>query len=316
MISKRYRIFKTLFRLLPIRSLLSQPEDKLLRAMRKINRRQKPVVLGGKNFASKQISFSSERIKGKSFDCTVLRHKRPSGKAILYLYGGGMVAAPPRIFFYYARDLGEAIGADVWFPCYPLCTEHSIADSIDALHNLYLQMLAEYGAENIAFYGFSSGASLALGMRAYSAGLSMPVDSPRIIVAVSPGACPANAAEHAAVSSLDKADIGIPAVFLETLRGLLVHGQRDVPEYMVTMDGADFSELPETYIYYGSDEVLLAKKTFIEENLRKANVKHVITVAEGMCHCYPILRYFPEGKQAWDEIVGILKHSLGLAANA
>ena len=62
-----------------------------------------------------------------------------------------------------------------------------------------------------------------------------------------------------------------------------------------------------TYLYYGSYEVIYAFVPLFEEALKKYKVAYKIIVGEGLCHCYPLLSIFPEGKEAQEEIINILK---------
>ena len=62
------------------------------------------------------------------------------------------------------RKLCYGTDSDVWFPIYPLCTEHCITESYDMAYECYRQMIALYGGGNVSTCGFSSGAALAMGM--------------------------------------------------------------------------------------------------------------------------------------------------------
>ena len=60
------------------------------------------------------------------------------------------------------RKLCSQTGCDVWFPAYPLCTDHCITESYDMVYECYRQMLLLYGDGNVSTCGFSSGGALAL----------------------------------------------------------------------------------------------------------------------------------------------------------
>ena len=55
----------------------------------------------------------------------------PSERAILYFFGGGMVIGPDKGDLPVMRKLMQDTGCDMWFPFYPLCTEHCITDTYD-----------------------------------------------------------------------------------------------------------------------------------------------------------------------------------------
>ena len=41
--------------------------------------------------------------------------------------------------------------------------------------------------------------------------------------------------------------------------------------------------------------------------MKKYDATHEVIVGEGMCHCYPLLRFFREGREAQDQIIELLK---------
>ena len=101
------------------------------------------------------------------------------------------------------RKLSFETGCDVWFPFYPLCTEHCITESYAMVYECYRQMIERYGAGNVSTCGFSSGGALALGIAAHNNAQPEPLPQPRHIVAVSPGEVPWNAAEKARMQALN-----------------------------------------------------------------------------------------------------------------
>ena len=75
------------------------------------------------------------------------------------------------------------------------------------------------------------------------------------------------------------------------------------------LDGTkgDFSDFPKTYFYYGGNECLYAFAEYFKKVMEKYKAPYKIIVGKGMCHCYPLLRFFREGRQAQDEIIELLK---------
>lgn len=45
-----------------------------------------------------------------------------------------------------------------------------------------------------------------------------------------------------------------------------------------------------------------------ERIMEKYNAPYEIIVGKGMCHCYPLARFFKEGREAQDEIIELLKY--------
>ena len=73
-----------------------------------------------------------EMITVNGFPCLIVRgDPKPSARAILYFFGGGMVIGPDKGDLPVMRKLMQDTGCDVWFPFYPLCTEHCITETYD-----------------------------------------------------------------------------------------------------------------------------------------------------------------------------------------
>lgn len=173
--------------------------------------------------------------KGNGSPCLIVReHPQPSKRAILYFFGGGMVIGPDRGDLPVMRKLMRETGCDVWFPFYPLCTEHCITETYDMVYACYRRMIGLYGGGNVSTCGFSSGGALALGIAAHNNALGAPLPQPRHIVAVSPGEVPWNDAEKARMQALNRRDVAIDYAFLETVERFMRHGQEQVPDYMIS----------------------------------------------------------------------------------
>ena len=159
--------------------------------------------------------------------------------------------------------------------------------------------------------GFSSGAGLSLGIFLHNNALGKPLPMPGRIIAVSPGGLPNNnKAESKEIweklEALNQKDILIDPTYFNTAMEIMT-GQEDVPEYMIDGTSGDFSNFPETYFYYGENECLYAYAEYFEKAMKKYDATYEIIVGKGMCHCYPLLRFFREGREAQDEIIKLLK---------
>lgn len=96
------------------------PEEPLRRVMEKQNRHR-----GVFTPTDRKACYETITVNGSP--CLIVReHPQPSKRAILYFFGGGMVIGPDRGDLPVMRKLMRETGCDVWFPFYPLCTEHCI----------------------------------------------------------------------------------------------------------------------------------------------------------------------------------------------
>ena len=243
---------------------------------------------------------------------TYQKNENPAKGAVLYLFGGGMITGPDRLDFSLAERIMEKTGKDVWFLFYPLCTaDRNIKETYEVCFETYKMMTKTYEADNIGVLGFSSGAGLALGIFLHNNFLGKPLPMPGRIIAVSPGGLPNN--NHAEskelwekLETLSRKDIMIDSAYFNTAREIM-KGEEDVPEYMLDGTSGDFSDFPKTYFYYGENECLYPYAEYCEKAMEKYDSPYEMLVGEGMCHCYPLLRFFREGREAQDQIIELLK---------
>lgn len=240
------------------------------------------------------------------------KNEKPSNGAILYLFGGGMITQPDKLDFSLAERIMKRTGKDVWFLFYPLCSEDVKVDTTyEVSFEAYRLMTETYKAENISVLGFSSGASLALGIFSHNNALGRPLPMAGKIISVSPGGLPDVSLEEnkeiwEKLNALNHKDIMIEPSYFKTAREI-VNGEEDLPEYMLDGTKGDFSDFPKTYFYYGGNECLYAFAEYFKKAMEKYKATYKIIVGEGMCHCYPLVRFFREGREAQDEIIELLK---------
>lgn len=240
------------------------------------------------------------------------KNEGPTDGAVLYLFGGGMITQPDKLDFALSERIMEQTGKDVWFLFYPLCSEDvKIDKTYEVSFETYRLMTESYKAENISVLGFSSGAALALGIFLHNNAIGRPVKMPGKIISVSPGGIPdVNLKENKEiwerVNALNHKDIIIEPTYFKTAREI-TKGDKDLPEYMLDGTVGDFTDFPETYFYYGENECLYAFAEEFKKAMEKYKAPYEIIVGKGMCHCYPLARFFREGRQAQDEIIELLK---------
>ena len=289
-----------LYKALNIKRLYRLPEAELLKEIEKQNKGR------GYFFPTDHKAFYRQReIKG--FPCLIVQGRpEPAKKAILYFFGGGMVIGPDKGDVAVLRKLCKETGCDVWFPFYPLCTEHCITESYDMVFECYRQMIGLYGGGNVSTCGFSSGGALALGIAAHNNALGAPLPQPRHIIAVSPGEVPWNNAEKARMQALNPTDPAIDYAFMEKADKFMRHGQADIPEYMLSGSRGDYRGVGSIHFFYSADEVLYGALPDYETACEKAGVPYTTFARPGMVHCYCMLPYFREAKEDFAKIVEYL----------
>lgn len=105
---------------------------------------------------------------------------------------------------------------------------------------------------------------------------------------------------------LNSRDVLVEFVYMKTVGILMARGDPDVSWNVIYITQGNFTGAPPTYFYYGGDEVLAACAKKLVVAYEKTGAKYTMYIELGMCHCYPMLTWFPEGKMVYEEIVEIL----------
>ena len=294
-------LLRTTYKALGVKKAFALPEDEIMRIVQKSNRSR------GFFMPSDKKAYY-EKIMVNGFPCLIVRERpEPSKRAVLYFFGGGMLIGPDKGDIPVIRKLCRETGADIWFPCYPLCDEHCITVTYDMAFECYRRMTELYGGGNVSTCGFSSGGALALGIASHNNALGRPLPQPRHIVAVSPGEVPWNDDEKARMKALDPKDAAISYSFMELEERMLRHGCQNVPDYMISGSRGDLSGVGDIHFFYSADEILYGALPDFEAACRRAGVPFDSFARPGMTHCYCMLPYFKEAKEDFARIAAILR---------
>ena len=292
------RLFKWFLKAAGIKAKYDRPVEDINRMKEKINK--------GRTFTVKPMKGQTVKYKeilGRQV--LVIRDERSSGRALLYLYGGGFTSEISGVEKKASVKFGLLSGRDVWIPRYPSCNDVSVRDIYHMALETYREMLKTYRAENIAVIGFSAGADIALGMFEYNNTLTEPLPAAKLMIVSSPACEPISEEEKARIRELSDRDIMISASFMDTVIPTMRHGE-ELPGYMTQFSTGDLSHMPYTHIYYGSKEVLSAAADRLVEAFRRDGSECELHIGEGLFHCYPAIDFFPETREAFNEIVGYL----------
>ena len=317
-------ILRSVYKLSGAKKAFALPEDALRKEIEKQNRHRGVFTPTDRNAYYETIAVNG-------FPCLIVReHPKPSERAILYFFGGGMVIGPDKgdlpVMRKLCRETGCDVwfpfyplivihkkkitlipGCDVWFPFYPLCMEYCITETYAMVYECYRKMIGLYGGGNVSTCGFSSGGALALGIAAHNNAQPEPLPQPRHIVVVSPGEVPWNDAERARMQALDERDVSIDYAFMVTVEKFMRHGCENVPDYMLSGSRGDFTGVGDIHFFYSADEVLYGALPDFEEACKRANVPYTVSARPKMVHCYCMLPIFKEAKEDFAKIVDILK---------
>lgn len=303
-----YRVTKAVVKAAKIRNSLIGTQEEVLAKAAKMNAKNRHFIMPTDNKAH----YTDHLIQGQYHCIEVDVEKKRRDKAILFVFGGGMILGSDKGDVGLSRKIAETTNSDVWFPYYPLCHEHDILENVRMIFECYEKMLTFYKPENIVFLGFSSGGALILDLITYINELNDNVRNipmPGMLIPISPGSVPVTDAEKTAIKALDKRDIMIPAAYMYTAREIMCHGKEIPEKYLATAHG-DFRGAPMTHFYYGSAETLYAFAPSYAESYRKAGAKCVIHVGKGMHHCYALQYFIPGCKPAFNEVMELINEYL------
>lgn len=309
--SLTYKIASEIVRLLGIKKMFLKNKEEILEYAKGENSKIVFDLEKAKARATRRNYYLFDRdVKGHRL-ISYKKNKSHSDGAVLYLFGGGMITQPDKLDFKLSERIMEQTGKDVWFLFYPLCSENVKVDTTyEVCFETYRLMTESYKAENISVLGFSSGACLALGIFLHNNALGRPLLMPGKIISVSPGGIfdvtlDENKEILERVNALNHKDVMIDPTYIKTAREI-AKGDEDIPEYMLDGTVGDFTDFPKIYYYYGENECLYAFAQSFEKAMEKYHVPYEITVGKEMCHCYPLVRFFREGRGAQDEIIELL----------
>ena len=310
--SLTYKIAAGIVRLLGVKKMFLKSKEEMLEYARGENAKVVFDLDKALNRASRKNYYLFDRdVMGYKL-LSYQKNQTPANGAVLYLFGGGMITQPDKLDFALAERIMEKTNKDVWFLFYPLCSEDvKVRKTYEVCFETYRLMTNIYNEDNIAILGFSSGACLSIGIFLHNNALGRPLKMPGKIISVSPGGIPdVNLDENKEIweklNKLNDKDIIIEPTYFKTAREI-VKGDEDIPEYMLDGTVGDFTGFPKTYFYYGENECLYAFVDEFKKAMEKYKAPYEIIIGKGMCHCYPLLRFFREGREAQDEIIELLK---------
>ena len=310
--SVTYKIASTIVRLVGVKKMFLKNKKEILEYAKKENAKAVFDLDKAKKKAERNNYFLFDKdVMGYRL-LSYQKNKKPAEGVVFYLFGGGMITGPDKLDFSLAERIMKRTGKDVWFLFYPLCSEDVKVDTTyEVSFEAYRLMTETYRAENISVLGFSSGACISIGIFLHNNALGRPLPMAGKIISVSPGgvldlSLEENKEVWEKVNALDHKDIIIDPTYFKTAREI-AKGDKDLPEYMLDGTKGDFTDFPKIYFYFGENECLYAFAGEFQKAMEKYHVPYEIIVGKGMCHCYPLVRFFREGREAQDEIIELLK---------
>ena len=297
--SLKYRILLPLVRLSPAKKLMASPPEKTQKLFRKAYKGvQIPKLSDG------EMSIHEKTVAGSTV--LAIRHRKSTGRAGVYLVGGGMLKYPQPDQAEEVLQLAKDTGRDMYLPYYPIIfTGASLPDAYEMVYQLYKKLLKEYAPENICLMGGSSGGNLAIGLISYINEKGEGLPMPGKLYAGSPGTLLLSDEEKALAKSQEKTDVIMSVQAIDSVwEGMT--GGKEVPPYMKYLQLGDYSGLKDVYLSFGGDEVFLAGAESIKKRLEEFGVHVTLEVGEGMYHSYammPMVKAAEDGYRRFKEYI-------------
>ena len=231
--------------------------------------------------------------------------KKPSGAAVLYLYGSLFLDPPGKEDFRLAGKLVDKTGCDVCFLLMPLFPDHTLKEMTVSVQEAMQYVTTHYPKERTAVLAFSTSCLLCLDALCWSEETSQVPMTQRLILNSPVLRIPASEALMKQMCVLDRSDVRIPKEFFsrDGICGALVDAEAENYRYLRDPLFGSLNRLPETDLYYGTSENASAYLPEITGAYRKANIPLNLHIGEMLMHCWSLYDNCPEAKQTIQEYI-------------
>jgi len=229
-------------------------------------------------------------------------------KVLVWFHGGGYVLGSARGFQELGHALSAASGVTVVLPDYRRAPENKFPAALDDGVAALEDLVAAYGAENVAVGGDSAGGGLTLAALTALRDKGAPL--PSAAVFISP--LLDFTASGASVDIYDGKDIAVSRGSIANLGEAYLQGH-DPRDPLASPVFADLGGLPPALFLVGSCEVLLDDSQRAATAISASGGTAQVSVYEDMVHVWPLFSsILPEGVQATEESGSFLRKRLGI----
>ncbi|MDR0526367.1 MAG: alpha/beta hydrolase [Spirochaetaceae bacterium] len=262
---------------------------------------------GPPEYIRKKYNLTVETICGKPCYIIAPKEKPASGRAILFIHGGGYVMEAHPVHWRAASLLVDRLVCPVWFPVYPLFPCYTIPDANAVITEVYAAMLGRYRPQDINVLGDSAGAALALTLCHHINKQGNALPMPGKLVLVSPAMIVED--DQTILSEmrrLEPVDVMLATPFFDSMRTLFkLDANRE--NYYNSMFYGDFSGFPSMHIFSGTFECVHPQVAAFAGRLNDEGIKAAWYPGERMMHIWPYIPFAPECKQALEKIFEIIR---------
>lgn len=296
--SLKYTLVKAVFHIVPMQKVMAKPYEELIKKFK--TKDAKPEI---PNLSDAELTFETKMVGG--FPVLSVSHRKPVHKVCIYVVGGGMLKYPKPSQAKGMVDLAKETGRNILLPYFPLAPKYCLFDALDMLYDTYKKALQQYEADDISFFGGSSGAYMTLCLMSYINKKGEGLPMPGKIALSSPGSA-LTPEERKKAEELNKTDLIMSTTALDNIfEGMA--GGKELPEYLYYMQKGIYDGVKNVYLSYGGDEVFSAVAESTAERLRGYGAKVTLEVAEGMYHTFAAMPLVKEAQPGYQRIISYLK---------
>jgi len=165
-----------------------------------------------------------------------------------------------------------------------MAPEHKLIETVRSTLRVYQEILKAHEAENVRFFGTSSGSGLAMSLCMYIKHESLDVPLPGKLVLQSPGLqVPPSESQMAEMEKRKNEDVMIPPGFFCNIAPVLATGN---DAYLLSPILFELTGFPPIDLFYGTREVMIAFLNDFQETCRKCGVTLKTHIGKGMMHCW------------------------------
>ena len=242
----------------------------------------------------KNIEIRSLKLAG--LNAEEIKPQQEATQLIFHIHGGAFYLGSMKTHRAFMSQIAARTQMQVLHVDYPLAPEAPYPAALDAVFNVYMQLLDQgVQAKDIILSGDSCGANLALALALKIQKLELP--QPSGLILLSPFVDLTLTSEslrynqvHDALLSIETLESGIQYYVPSSIE----HGNPEVSPYF-----ADLTGLPPMHIQVGSKEILLDDAQRLRDNSLAAGVEFEFKLFTGMWHNFQMFSaWFDEARQS------------------
>lgn len=217
-------------------------------------------------------------------------HDNTAKTAIMFITGGAGFLPPDEMHFRTAASLIKNTGATVFIPFYPLAPKATVRIALHYLQRAWSEILRDYLAQNVTFFGDGIGANLALGL------CNRVNRKPGHIVAISPMP---GIGQDAWKETLEQEEKNDPILSMQIADKIESVWYRNISQGSADREVLcmSYKGFPPTFLIYGSNDMFSKPTDALVQKIGE-NGSTVQILKKEMFHSWALRQNLPETKNA------------------